>query len=71
MLYRDIVRHFSGEATYPVTKEDARNTLNLLHTFYVAAEKNQKINPADALESEQLGKTDDSLADLYRTKKDI
>jgi UDP-N-acetyl-2-amino-2-deoxyglucuronate dehydrogenase len=65
-LYQDIARHFHGSAPYPVTQADATKSLALLHSFYVASEMHQAINPADERESKRLGEADEVLANLYR-----
>lgn len=67
-LYRDLVKHYRGVEKYPVSQEDAFNSLALLHSFYVSAEVNQKVNPMEARESKRLGKDNEGLANLYRTK---
>jgi UDP-N-acetyl-2-amino-2-deoxyglucuronate dehydrogenase len=66
-LYVDIVEHFQKIKPYPVSPQDALNTLSLLHSFYVSSEQNEKVKPSDKNESPRLGRPDEALATLYRT----
>jgi UDP-N-acetyl-2-amino-2-deoxyglucuronate dehydrogenase len=67
MLYADIVKHFNGIQTYPVSKEDAYKTISLLHSFYVSSEKGKYIRPDERLESARLGESNPELIRLYQT----
>lgn len=70
-LYEDIVSHFNGKSPYPVSQEDAFNTISLLHSFYVSHEKNQKIKPFEKIESQRLGESSQDLESLYRTSLEL
>lgn len=67
MLYLDIVKHFKGQAKFPVTMEEAFKSISLLHAFYVSNETEKAVSPSEGLESKKLGSTNEELANLYRT----
>ena len=66
-IYRDIVSYFHAGLAYPVTLDDTRSTIQLLNAFYVADEKGEWVAVATAGDSARLGRSDDNLANLYRT----
>jgi len=68
-MYRDIVKHFSGEAPYPVNREDCIGTLSLLHAFYCSDEAGDWIDVEETNQSTRLGRSDDKLSDIYRTSQ--
>ena len=68
-MYRDIVADMNGAAPYPVSRDDALSTLQLLHGFYASDEADGWINLKDAPQSTRLGRPDDAISDLYRTPK--
>ena len=49
--------------------DDIFATIQLLNAFYVADENQCWVDVASSGDSERLGKSDNSLADLYRTRK--
>lgn len=67
-IYRDIEAVFHRDVPYPVTREDALGTIQLLNAFYVANEKAQWVNVVEAGDSKNLGRPDEALANLYRTE---
>ncbi|SDW86090.1 Predicted dehydrogenase [Hydrobacter penzbergensis] len=67
-MYEDIAAFFIKNKNYPVSLDDCANTINLLHAFYSSDEKGGWININDHVKSERLGRTNDSISDLYRTK---
>ena len=68
-MYRDIVADMNGAAPYPVSRDDALSTLQLLHGFYASDEADGWIDLKDAPQSTRLGRPDDAISDLYRTPK--
>lgn len=68
-MYGDIVRHFSGEAVYPVNRDDCTATLRLLHAFYRSDEAGSWVDVDSSDQSVRLGRANDEISDLYRTPK--
>jgi predicted dehydrogenase len=66
-MYRDIVAYFRSGTPYPVDREDARRTLKLLNAFYCSDEYGTWADVDDDAESPRLGRTDESISNLYRT----
>ncbi|MBX7136620.1 MAG: Gfo/Idh/MocA family oxidoreductase [Oligoflexia bacterium] len=64
--YRDIAADLRGHASYPVSRADCRNTIQLLHAFYSSAETGAWVDVAKCRDSRRLGQPDEALADLYR-----
>lgn len=67
-MYHDIVRHLSGDQDYPVSREDCRATLELLHGFYRADEAGEAIKVRPGKESARLGRDNEDVSALYRTE---
>lgn len=67
-LYQDIVEHKKGNQTFPVSFEDCKGTLSLLHALYVSSELGKTIQPKNEFESARLGEPREDLANLYRIK---
>jgi len=68
-MYGDIVKHMSGEAAYPVSREDCLATLKLLHAFYRSDEAGDWIRVGTDDQSSRLGRDNEAVSDLYRTPK--
>jgi UDP-N-acetyl-2-amino-2-deoxyglucuronate dehydrogenase len=68
-LYREIAAFFASDAPFSVPFEDARDTIKLLNAFYVSDEQRGYIDVAAAGDSARLGRSDEQLANLYRTPK--
>lgn len=66
-LYREIAAFYLEAKAFPVTREDALASVQLLNAFYVADEKGGWTDVATAGDSKRLGRADENLADLYRT----
>ena len=66
-MYADIVRHFTGEAPYPVAREDCLGTLKLLHAFYRSDEAGGWVAVDGPDQSTRLGRVNEEISDLYRT----
>ena len=66
-MYEDLRDDLDGSRAYPVTLDDCRQTLELLHAFYVSDERGQAVSPG--AESTRLGRADEALAALYRTPR--
>ena len=67
-IYEQILAFFEKGKPFPVTREDTLSTIQLLNSFYVADEAQSWINVATAGDSARLGRPDNKLADMYRTK---
>ncbi len=68
-MYSDIVKHLSGRAPYPVNRDDCRSTLKLLHAFYRSDEAGDWVCVDGDEQSIRLGRTNDTVSDLYRTPR--
>ena len=69
-FYKDIAANLENNIPFPISYEDNRNSIKLLHALYVSAENNGKvISVDDSLESNILGIENNELADIYRTNK--
>lgn len=66
-MYADIVADFAETKPYPVSREDCRATLTLLHAFYRSDESGGPVVVQDGGESGRLGRPDDAISKLYRT----
>lgn len=66
-MYRDIAAFFLHGRPYPVSRQDCRATLALLHAFYRSDEAGAWIDVASNGESTRLGRPDEAIAALYRT----
>jgi UDP-N-acetyl-2-amino-2-deoxyglucuronate dehydrogenase len=68
-MYADIVKHISGDGTYPVSREDCLSTLKLLHAFYRSDEAGDWVTVDSGAQSERLGRENEDISILYRTPK--
>ncbi len=66
-MYEEIVADLQGGIPYPVSREDALGTIQLLNAFYVSDERQRWTDVATAGDSARLGRPDDALANLYRS----
>jgi predicted dehydrogenase len=70
VLYRDIAADDRGERPYPVSREDALRTIQLLHAFYCSAERGGvRVSLEEQPESTKLGRSDAKLAAIYQTPR--
>lgn len=67
-IYEDIVASFRSGEKFPVHFEDTQRTIRLLNSFYRADETQGWVDVASAGDSSRLGRPDERLADLYRTR---
>lgn len=67
-LYEEIVAALSDNEQFSVSSEDVLGTIQLLNAFYVADEKGRWVDVAEAGDSSRLGRQDEALANLYRTR---
>jgi len=70
-LYREIVECFRSSAPFSVSRSDATGSIQLLNAFYVSGEQGNWVNVATAGDSARLGRPDESLANLYRTRRTV
>ena len=66
-IYQQIVASLANKLPFPVTGEDTLATIRLLNAFYVADETQGWVAVATAGDSARLGKSDEVLANMYRT----
>ena len=66
-LYEDIVTDLTGGEAYPVSVDETKKTLALLHAFYCSDEDGDWVAPGQ--ESVRLGRDNDEVSNLYRTPK--
>lgn len=66
-LYCEVVAHYQTGKQFSVSRADAQASIQLLNAFYVSSERRSWADVATTGDSVQLGRTDDALANLYRT----
>jgi UDP-N-acetyl-2-amino-2-deoxyglucuronate dehydrogenase len=66
-IYEDIVATRKAGRSFPVSYIDTLSTIRLLNAFYVADEVGEWVNVSTAGDSTRLGRSDEGLANLYRT----
>ena len=66
-IYEEIVAYFDQGQAFPVSYEDTLATIQLLNSFYISDETKNWVDVSTAGDSERLGRSDDQMADLYRT----
>lgn len=66
-IYRDVAAALRDGVPFPIGRDDALRTLQLLHGIYRAAETNSAVAVGPATVSERLGRPDRALAARYRT----
>lgn len=67
-IYEEILKFFKTGLPFSVNYEDTLSTIQLLNSFYVSDETRQWVDVCTAGDSKRLGRPDDDLANLYRTK---
>lgn len=67
-FYKDVADHMLDRKKYFVDYLEAKKSLGLLHSFYVSSETGVPVSPQEFKQSKFLGRPDEKLADLYRTK---
>lgn len=67
-MYREVAEFFATGSRRFVSRDDALGTIGLLNAFYVSDERRAPVEVASAGDSARLGRPDEGLADLYRTK---
>ncbi|MHA1597173.1 MAG: Gfo/Idh/MocA family protein [Alphaproteobacteria bacterium] len=65
-MYKDIVRHFTGDAPYPVDGEDCLGTIKLLHAFYRSDEAGGWVDVDSDEQSPRMGRANEEISALYR-----
>lgn len=66
-LYKEIVNFYQRNEPFSVSYKDAKSTIQLLNSFYLADEKKSWVRADEITESSRLGAPNEVLADLYRT----
>lgn len=67
-MYQEIIDYFHSNIEYPISMADTLGTIQLLNSFYLSDETNDWVVVANGDDSDRLGRPDDLLAQLYRTK---
>lgn len=67
-IYEEILTCLEQGRPYPVTYDDTLSTIRLLNAFYLADEARAWVDVATAGDSARLGRANEKLANLYRTK---
>jgi UDP-N-acetyl-2-amino-2-deoxyglucuronate dehydrogenase len=70
-IYEEIAAFFEKGKAFPVSFEDALATIQLLNSFYISDETHGWVDVSSSGDSARLGRPDEKLADLYRTKSPI
>lgn len=68
-VYKDIGLHLNGEKKYPISEKDCLNTLKLLEAFYRSYEVGDWVSTDESGYSQNLGRTNEEISQLYRTPK--
>ena len=68
-MYRDILAARRDDAPYPIDRNDALKTIQLLHAFYRSDEVGAWADVSATEGSMRLGQEDDELSKLYRTAR--
>jgi UDP-N-acetyl-2-amino-2-deoxyglucuronate dehydrogenase len=66
-MYEEIIEFFENQTEYPISDQDTLGTIQLLNSFYLSNESKDWAIINDGGDSIQLGKCDDTLANLYRS----
>jgi len=67
-IYEQIAAALGQGLAFPVTEDDTTGTIQLLNAFYISDERGGWVDVASAGDSTRLGRPDEALADLYRTR---
>jgi predicted dehydrogenase len=68
-FYNDIIRNFNGKK-FPVSFKDCLSSINILNAHYVSHERGKEVQIVKNknINSKYLGKKNDKISNLYRTK---
>lgn len=66
-MYKDIAASLTGDAPYPVDRDDCLGTLKLLHAFYRSDESGKWAVVDSDRQSVRLGRENDEISRRYRT----
>lgn len=70
-IYEQIVEYFQEGRPFPVNENDTHSTIQLLNAFYLSDESGGWVDIEGAGDSARLGRSDEKIAELYRTKSPI
>jgi UDP-N-acetyl-2-amino-2-deoxyglucuronate dehydrogenase len=68
-MYQDISNYFRYDIDYPISMDDTLGTIKLLNAFYLSNESQNWSVVEDIGDSQRLGEIDNTLADLYRSRR--
>lgn len=69
LLYKDIYNCLNNNIPYPISQQDCLKSIRLLHAFYRSDEKNDWQEVKEDGESIRLGRENNEISNLYRTRK--
>ncbi len=69
-IYAQIEECLRAGTDFSVSRADVEGTVRLLNAFYVSDENDGWVDLSAGLESARLGRADEELSDLYRTRED-
>jgi len=67
-LYEEVAAFFRQGLPYSIDRQDTFSTIQLLNSFYISDESGSWVTVASAGDSVRLGRPNDAVADLYRTR---
>lgn len=72
VLLQKVARDLLGKESYPISLQEATKAINLLNKIYHSTEKNKKVLCINnSLKSSVLGRRNNKLENLYKTKNKI
>jgi len=66
-MYEEIANFFNHDIEYPIGADDTLGTIQLLNSFYLSDESKNWAMISNEGDSQRLGRTDNDLANLYRS----
>jgi UDP-N-acetyl-2-amino-2-deoxyglucuronate dehydrogenase len=67
-MYEEIANFFNHDIEYPIGADDTLGTIQLLNSFYLSDESKNWAMISNEGDSQRLGRTDNDLANLYRSQ---
>ena len=68
-IYKGVFSKLSSHGKEALTFEDGLKSINFLHAIYKSDEESQWLILADCLDSSRLGKKDNDLLEIYKSKQ--
>lgn len=70
-VYRQLIAHFREGVLFSVDEADCLRSIKLLHAFYRSDEERNWVEVDASESSRRLGRTNDAISDLYRTREPV